>query len=106
MKPRVDFQTHTAKATHDPPTKKKSNHPIPIAFPPVVSLESRAIHLSTLVQEAQQRVSELSAQLENEGFTLDNTEKEKQLKAWEWKYRLYRRMKTGFEHAREYKQRT
>ncbi|XP_040857087.1 ankyrin repeat and fibronectin type-III domain-containing protein 1 [Ochotona curzoniae] len=68
--------------------------------PHFVSLESRAMHLSTLVQEAQQRVSELSAQLENEGFTLDNTEKEKQLKAWEWKYRLYRRMKTGFEHAR------
>uniref|UniRef100_A0A5F9CWV4 Ankyrin repeat and fibronectin type III domain containing 1 n=1 Tax=Oryctolagus cuniculus TaxID=9986 RepID=A0A5F9CWV4_RABIT len=68
--------------------------------PHFVSLESRAMHLNTLVQEAQERVSELSAQVENEGFTLDNTEKEKQLKAWEWKYRLYRRMKTGFEHAR------
>lgn len=73
-------------------------------FLPVVSLESRAMHLNTLVQEAQDRVSELSAQVENEGFTLDNTEKEKQLKAWEWRYRLYRRMKTGFEHAREYVQ--
>uniref|UniRef100_A0A8C6N563 Ankyrin-repeat and fibronectin type III domain containing 1 n=1 Tax=Mus spicilegus TaxID=10103 RepID=A0A8C6N563_MUSSI len=68
--------------------------------PHFVSLESRAMHLNTLVQEAQDRVSELSAQVENEGFTLDNTEKEKQLKAWEWRYRLYRRMKTGFEHAR------
>ncbi|XP_035157036.3 ankyrin repeat and fibronectin type-III domain-containing protein 1 isoform X1 [Callithrix jacchus] len=68
--------------------------------PHFVSLESRAMHLNTLVQEAQERVSELSAQVENEGFTLDNTEKEKQLKAWEWRYRLYRRMKTGFEHAR------
>lgn len=64
------------------------------------------MHLNTLVQEAQERVSELSAQVENEGFSLDNTEKEKQLKAWEWRYRLYRRMKTGFEHASEYKQRT
>lgn len=64
------------------------------------------MHLNTLVQEAQERVSELSAQVENEGFGLDNTEKEKQLKAWEWRYRLYRRMKTGFEHASEYKQRT
>lgn len=88
--------------------------PTPLHFPrravilslllPVVSLESRAMHLNTLVQEAQDRVSELSAQVENEGFTLDNTEKEKQLKAWEWRYRLYRRMKTGFEHAREYVQ--
>ncbi|KAL6034297.1 hypothetical protein STEG23_003607, partial [Scotinomys teguina] len=68
--------------------------------PHFVSRESRAMHLNTLVQEAQDRVSELSAQVENEGFTLDNTEKEKQLKAWEWRYRLYRRMKTGFEHAR------
>ncbi|KAG8518298.1 Ankyrin repeat and fibronectin type-III domain-containing protein 1, partial [Galemys pyrenaicus] len=68
--------------------------------PHFVSLESRAMHLNTLVQEAQERVSELSAQVENEGFSLDNTEKEKQLKAWEWRYRLYRRMKTGFEHAR------
>lgn len=63
------------------------------------------MHLDSLVQEAQERVSELSAQVENEGFSLDNTEKEKQLKAWEWRYRLYRRMKTGFEHAREYKKR-
>nr|KAF6295053.1 ankyrin repeat and fibronectin type III domain containing 1 [Myotis myotis] len=68
--------------------------------PHFVSLESRAMHLNTLVQEAQERVSELSIQVENEGFSLDNTEKEKQLKAWEWRYRLYRRMKTGFEHAR------
>nr|KAF6301085.1 ankyrin repeat and fibronectin type III domain containing 1 [Pipistrellus kuhlii] len=68
--------------------------------PHFVSLESRAMHLNTLVQEAQERVSELSIQVENEGFNLDNTEKEKQLKAWEWRYRLYRRMKTGFEHAR------
>ncbi|XP_058139912.1 ankyrin repeat and fibronectin type-III domain-containing protein 1 isoform X3 [Dasypus novemcinctus] len=68
--------------------------------PHFVSLESRAMHLNTLVQEAQERVNELSAQVQNEGFSLDNTEKEKQLKAWEWRYRLYRRMKTGFEHAR------
>lgn len=85
------------------PSKKKES---PISFCLVVSLESRAMHLNTLVQEAQERVSELSIQVENEGFNLDNTEKEKQLKAWEWRYRLYRRMKTGFEHASEYKQRT
>lgn len=76
-----------------------------VSFFPVVSQESRAMHLNTLVQEAQDRMSELSAQVENEGFTLDNTEKEKQLKAWEWRSRLYRRMKTGFEHASEYARR-
>uniref|UniRef100_M3YVC3 Ankyrin repeat and fibronectin type III domain containing 1 n=2 Tax=Mustela putorius furo TaxID=9669 RepID=M3YVC3_MUSPF len=68
--------------------------------PHFVSLESRALHLTTLVQEAQQRVSELSAQVENEGPSLDSTEKEKQLRAWEWRCRLYRRMRTGFEHAK------
>lgn len=59
------------------------------------------MHLSTLVQEAQQRVTELSAQVMNEGFGTDNSEKEKQLKAWEWRYRLYKRMKAGYEHASE-----
>nr|XP_020847623.1 ankyrin repeat and fibronectin type-III domain-containing protein 1 isoform X4 [Phascolarctos cinereus] len=68
--------------------------------PHFISLESRSAHLNTLVQEAQQRVNELSAQVENEGFSMDSTDKEKQLKAWEWRYRLYKRMKTGFEHAR------
>ncbi|MGH0162194.1 UNVERIFIED_CONTAM: hypothetical protein FKN15_042431 [Acipenser sinensis] len=68
--------------------------------PHFVSQESRVLHLSTLVQEAQRRVSELSAQATSEGLSLDSTEREKQLKAWEWRYRLYKRMKTGFEHAR------
>lgn len=62
-------------------------------------MESRSVHLSTLVQEAQQRVTELSAQVMDEGHGTDNTEKEKQLKAWEWRYRLYKRMKAGYEHA-------
>ncbi|XP_075439866.1 ankyrin repeat and fibronectin type-III domain-containing protein 1-like [Ascaphus truei] len=66
----------------------------------LVSLESRSMHLSTLVEEAQQRVCELSAKIQNEGLGVDSTEKEKQLKSWEWRYRLYKRMKTGFEHAR------
>lgn len=64
-----------------------------------VDMESRSMHLSTLVQESQQRVTELSAQVMNEGLGTDNTEKEKQLKAWEWRYRLYKRMKAGYEHA-------
>lgn len=69
--------------------------------PPVVSLESRSLHLSTLVREAEQRVNELMAQVVNEAPNADCSEKEKQLKAWEWRFRLYKRMKAGFEHARE-----
>ncbi|XP_053157907.1 ankyrin repeat and fibronectin type-III domain-containing protein 1 isoform X2 [Hemicordylus capensis] len=63
-------------------------------------MESRSIHLSNLVQEAQQRVNDLSAQVMSEGLATDSTEKEKQLKAWEWRYRLYKRMKAGYEHSR------
>ena len=69
--------------------------------PTVMSLESRSLHLSTLVREAEQRVNELTAQVVNEAPNTDCSEKEKQLKAWEWRYRLYKRMKAGFEHARE-----
>ncbi|KAJ8246388.1 hypothetical protein GJAV_G00267210 [Gymnothorax javanicus] len=68
--------------------------------PHFVSLESRAGHLSSLVQEAGRRVSELSAQVQSEGLSLDTSDKDKQLKAWEWKYKLYKRMRSGFEHAR------
>ncbi|KAM6320265.1 ankyrin repeat and fibronectin type-III domain-containing protein 1-like [Podargus strigoides] len=68
--------------------------------PHFVSLESRSLHLSTLVREAEQRVNELTAQVVNEAPSADCSEKEKQLKAWEWRYRLYKRMKAGFEHAR------
>ncbi|XP_069503032.1 ankyrin repeat and fibronectin type-III domain-containing protein 1-like isoform X3 [Ambystoma mexicanum] len=68
--------------------------------PHFMSLESRSLHLSTLVREAEQRVNDLTAQVVNEVPTTDCTEKEKQLKAWEWRYRLYKRMKAGFEHAR------
>lgn len=67
----------------------------------VVSLESRSLHLSTLVQEAEQRVNDLTAQVVNELPSADGSEKEKQLKAWEWRYRLYKRMNAGFEHARK-----
>ncbi|XP_071880144.1 ankyrin repeat and fibronectin type-III domain-containing protein 1 isoform X4 [Anas platyrhynchos] len=68
--------------------------------PHFVSLESRSLHLSTLLREAEQRVNELTAQVVNEAPNADCSEKEKQLKAWEWRYRLYKRMKAGFEHAR------
>ncbi|XP_077172551.1 ankyrin repeat and fibronectin type-III domain-containing protein 1-like isoform X3 [Paroedura picta] len=68
--------------------------------PHFISLESRALHLSTLVREAEQRVSDLTAQVVNEVPHADGSEKEKQLKSWEWHYRLYKRMSAGFEHAR------
>ncbi|OCT62709.1 ankyrin repeat and fibronectin type-III domain-containing protein 1 isoform X1 [Xenopus laevis] len=68
--------------------------------PHFISMESRSMHLTTLVEEAQQRMSELSAKIQNEGLGGDSTDKEKQLKSWEWRFRLYKRMKTGYEHAR------
>uniref|UniRef100_A0A8C2AHM4 Ankyrin repeat and fibronectin type III domain containing 1 n=1 Tax=Cyprinus carpio TaxID=7962 RepID=A0A8C2AHM4_CYPCA len=68
--------------------------------PHFVSLESRDVHLSALVQEAQRRASELSTQVMRESLSLETSDKEKQLKAWEWRCKLYKRMRTGFEHAR------
>ncbi|XP_028991252.1 ankyrin repeat and fibronectin type-III domain-containing protein 1 isoform X2 [Betta splendens] len=68
--------------------------------PHFVSLEGRAVHLSTLVQEAEQRVSELQAQVRSEGpGEREASDQERQLKAWEWRLRLLRRMQSGFEHA-------
>lgn len=58
------------------------------------------MHLVTLVQEAEQRVSELQAQVRSEGpCEREGSDRERQLKAWEWRLRLFRRMQTGFEHA-------
>ncbi|XP_066422078.1 ankyrin repeat and fibronectin type-III domain-containing protein 1 [Molothrus aeneus] len=68
--------------------------------PHFVTVESRSVHLSMLVQEAQQRVTELSAQAASEGLGTESTEREKQLRGWEWRARLYQRMKAGYEHAR------
>uniref|UniRef100_A0A8C2Z7A9 Fibronectin type-III domain-containing protein n=1 Tax=Cyclopterus lumpus TaxID=8103 RepID=A0A8C2Z7A9_CYCLU len=68
--------------------------------PHFVSLEGRAVHLATLVQEAERRVSELQAQVQSEGpGEREGSDRERQLKAWEWRLRLFRRMQTGFEHA-------
>uniref|UniRef100_A0A8C9Y213 Ankyrin repeat and fibronectin type III domain containing 1 n=1 Tax=Sander lucioperca TaxID=283035 RepID=A0A8C9Y213_SANLU len=68
--------------------------------PHFVSLEGRAVHLATLVQEAEQRVSELQAQVRSDGpGEREGSDRERQLKAWEWRLRLFRRMQTGFDHA-------
>lgn len=67
----------------------------------VVSVESREAHLSSLVLEAEQRAADLAAQAQKDGLSLEACHKDKQLRAWEWRSKLYKRMKTGFQHARE-----
>ncbi|XP_045065619.1 ankyrin repeat and fibronectin type-III domain-containing protein 1 [Coregonus clupeaformis] len=68
--------------------------------PHFVSLEGRAVHLATLVLEAEERVGDLQAQMWSEGpREREATDHEMQLKAWEWRHRLFKRMQTGFEHA-------
>ena len=58
------------------------------------------MHLATLVKEAEQKVSELQAQVQSEGpCEREGSDQERQLKSWEWRLRLFRRMQTGFEHA-------
>uniref|UniRef100_A0A6I8NE69 Fibronectin type-III domain-containing protein n=1 Tax=Ornithorhynchus anatinus TaxID=9258 RepID=A0A6I8NE69_ORNAN len=68
--------------------------------PHFVSLESRALHLATLVREAGQRVQDLAAQGTGAAAGPDGAEREKQLSGWTWRQRLYQRMQAGFEHAR------
>ncbi|XP_051889018.1 ankyrin repeat and fibronectin type-III domain-containing protein 1 [Pristis pectinata] len=70
-----------------------------VESPHFVSLESRASHLSSLIEEARERVNDLTSQVLREADN-PSTEQRKQLTAWEWRYRLYKRMKTGFELAR------
>ncbi|KAM9425570.1 ankyrin repeat and fibronectin type-III domain-containing protein 1 isoform 2-T3 [Pholidichthys leucotaenia] len=64
------------------------------------SVESREAHLSSLVLEAEQRAADLAAQAQRDGLSLEACHKDKQLRAWEWRSKLYKRMRTGFQHAR------
>ncbi|XP_062848336.1 ankyrin-repeat and fibronectin type III domain-containing 1 [Trichomycterus rosablanca] len=69
--------------------------------PHFVSPEARSSHLVALVKEAELRVSELAAQVKGvespeEGAGLES---KRQLQAWEWRLRLYKRMQTGYTHA-------
>lgn len=66
-----------------------------------MSVESREAHLSSLVVEAEQRAADLAAQAQRDGLSLEACHKDKQLRAWEWRSKLYKRMRTGFQHARE-----
>ncbi|XP_056152660.1 ankyrin repeat and fibronectin type-III domain-containing protein 1-like [Lampris incognitus] len=68
--------------------------------PHFVSVESREAHLSSLVVEAERRAAELAAQAQREGLSLEACHKDKQLRVWEWRSKLYKRMKTGFQHTR------
>ncbi|XP_067291110.1 ankyrin repeat and fibronectin type-III domain-containing protein 1 isoform X2 [Pseudorasbora parva] len=68
--------------------------------PHFLSLEGRAAHLASLVQEAEHRIAELVAQVtEEEPGEREESNRERQLKTWEWKLRLYKRMQTGYTHA-------
>ncbi|XP_058255126.1 ankyrin repeat and fibronectin type-III domain-containing protein 1 isoform X1 [Hemibagrus wyckioides] len=69
--------------------------------PHFVSPEARAVHLVALVKEAELRVSELAAQVKGTESTDEgaDTDRERQLKAWEWRLRLYKRMQTGYTHT-------
>ncbi|XP_062234780.1 ankyrin repeat and fibronectin type-III domain-containing protein 1 [Platichthys flesus] len=68
--------------------------------PHFVSVASREAHLSSLVLEAERRASDLAAQAQRDGLSLEACHKDKQLRIWEWRSKLYKRMSTGFQHAR------
>ncbi|XP_034049193.1 ankyrin repeat and fibronectin type-III domain-containing protein 1 [Thalassophryne amazonica] len=68
--------------------------------PHFVSVESREAHLNSLVMEAERRAEELAAQAQRDGLSLEACHKDKALRAWEWRSKLYKRMRTGFQHAR------
>ncbi|XP_075937781.1 ankyrin repeat and fibronectin type-III domain-containing protein 1 isoform X2 [Anarhichas minor] len=68
--------------------------------PHFVSVERREAHLSALVSEAERRAADLTAQAQRDGLSLEACQKDKQLKAWEWRSKLYKRMTAGFQHAR------
>ncbi|XP_055037352.2 ankyrin repeat and fibronectin type-III domain-containing protein 1 isoform X3 [Misgurnus anguillicaudatus] len=68
--------------------------------PHFLSLEGRASHLASLVQEAEHRIAELATQVTGEEpEEREESNRERQLKTWEWKLRLYKRMQTGYTHA-------
>nr|XP_061807698.1 ankyrin repeat and fibronectin type-III domain-containing protein 1-like [Nerophis lumbriciformis] len=68
--------------------------------PHFVTTESREAHLVALVAEAEQRAADLCARAQRDGLSLEACHKDKQLRAWEWRCKLYKRMKSGFQQAR------
>ncbi|XP_041072792.1 ankyrin repeat and fibronectin type-III domain-containing protein 1-like [Carcharodon carcharias] len=67
--------------------------------PHFVNVETRAVHLTNLIQEAEDQMNHLCSEDGSDGLSHENTKKEKQLRAWEWRYKLYKQMKTEFEYA-------
>ncbi|XP_061561556.1 ankyrin repeat and fibronectin type-III domain-containing protein 1 isoform X2 [Phycodurus eques] len=68
--------------------------------PRFVSGESREAHLAALAAEAERRAAELAARAQRDGLSLEACHKDKQLRAWEWRCKLYKRMESAFQHAR------
>ncbi|KAM9831257.1 ankyrin repeat and fibronectin type-III domain-containing protein 1 [Neosynchiropus ocellatus] len=63
--------------------------------PHFTTIESREAHLSSLMLEAEQRVSTLTAQAQKDGLSLDACQKDKTLRSWEWRSKLYKRMRAA-----------
>lgn len=70
-------------------------------FVAVVSVESREAHLDMLVLEAAQRTADLAARAQRDGFSAEACQKDEGLQTWDWRTKLYKRMRMGFQHARE-----
>ncbi|XP_023805304.1 ankyrin repeat and fibronectin type-III domain-containing protein 1 isoform X2 [Oryzias latipes] len=68
--------------------------------PHFVTAESREAHLRSLVEEAERRAAELAAETQRDGQCLEACHQDKQLMAWQKRSKLYKRMRTGFQHAR------
>ncbi|XP_038067073.1 ankyrin repeat and fibronectin type-III domain-containing protein 1-like isoform X3 [Patiria miniata] len=68
--------------------------------------DARASKLNTLINEAEIQVQEMTSRIVNTGLnsatgpTGSSKDLEKHLRDWEWRFRLLKRMKAGFEHAR------
>lgn len=71
------------------------------------SSESRALRLITLVKEAGRRVGELNQLVSNPASAnvsvsaAQQKDHEGLLQQWEFRHKLYKRMKAGYEHARK-----
>ncbi|XP_029707285.1 ankyrin repeat and fibronectin type-III domain-containing protein 1 isoform X2 [Takifugu rubripes] len=68
--------------------------------PHFVSVESREAHLDMLVLEAAQRTADLAARAQRDGLSAEACQKDEGLQTWEWRTKLYKRMRMGFQHAR------
>ncbi|XP_071965983.1 ankyrin repeat and fibronectin type-III domain-containing protein 1-like isoform X2 [Antedon mediterranea] len=70
--------------------------------PKYLHKDARASKLNTLINEADRQVQELTSRtVNNTGSSQSvNKETDKRLRDWEWKHRLFRKMKATFEHAR------